>query len=170
MCPPSSENHTSVVCVAILDCLCRQCYWLPNGGLLEQVQQEQSIWWWGPFNFSLFFDQDVFFYYFIVELSWLPRRAHHLCAMGDRAGKGATRAKAFIVGMGEDSKKTFRMVFCHVLLPIHNIHSWSLFFCSSSSLKTCWKRMCDVNHNMDESGGMYVIRNRIVSLYATSYE
>jgi hypothetical protein len=43
--------------------------------------------------------------------------------MGDRAGKGATRAKAFIVGMGEDAKKTFRMVLCHVLLHIHTIYS-----------------------------------------------
>ena len=50
------------------------------------------------------------------------RDDHHLCAMGDRASKGATCAKALIVGMGEDSKKTFRMVFCHVLLHIH-IHS-----------------------------------------------
>jgi hypothetical protein len=47
---------------------------------------------------------------------------HHLCAIGDRAGKGATRAKALIVGMGEDSQKTFRMVFCNVLLHIH-IHN-----------------------------------------------
>ena len=50
------------------------------------------------------------------------RYDHHLGAMGHRAGKGATRAKALIVGMGEDSKKTFRMVFYDVLLHIH-IHS-----------------------------------------------
>ena len=31
------------------------------------------------------------------------RYDHHLCAMGDRTGKGATCAKAFIVGMSEDS-------------------------------------------------------------------
>jgi hypothetical protein len=48
------------------------------------------------------------------------RYDHHLCAMGDRAGKGATRAKALIVGVGEDSKQTFRMGFCHVLLHIHS--------------------------------------------------
>ena len=34
----SSESRTSVVCVPILDCLYRQCYRHPNGGLLEQVQ------------------------------------------------------------------------------------------------------------------------------------
>ena len=44
------------------------------------------------------------------------RDDHHLCAMGDSAGKGATGAKALIAGMGEDAKKTFRMVFCHILL------------------------------------------------------
>src|SRR5207248_8877354 len=42
--PHNSETrHTSVVCVPILYCLCHQCCWLPNVGLLEQVQQMLSI-------------------------------------------------------------------------------------------------------------------------------
>jgi hypothetical protein len=54
------------------------------------------------------------------------RYDHHLRAMGDRAGKGATRAKALIIGMGEDSKKTFWMVFCYALFGSVDSYSRSL--------------------------------------------
>jgi hypothetical protein len=42
----------------------------------------------------------------------------HLCAMGDRAGKGANCAKAFIFGMGEDSQLPLRMGLS--LIPIQS--------------------------------------------------